>query len=264
MNFKILIISGLLVSCSTTYDYRLSKKIEKTEYEYSENEIDGSGIGMLSKVNLDIESLKGITLFQLNTERRKKNLTVFGVDSVLTQMSQSLLNDFRTSSFISSDSWGRKRRALKNILQMQGHSNKLCSAHAFTVDILDLPFGDRFHYRIADGESDIHLYEGRKPTKKEKEKKDYTEPEPLTLIDGKVFSARVLESLKNNSKYEIYSKEFTTLGVSFKLDQRSMNCRKRPRLFGIIIFGGKRTQKVKIHPKILEYEKEQSDSKKTR
>lgn len=263
MNFRVFILSILFVSCGTTYDYRLSKKIAQTEYVYSDNEIDGSGVGMLNDENADVELLKGITLFQLNSERRRKYLNELAVDSVLTQISQSLLNDFRTSSFISSDSWARKRRALKNILQIQGHSNKLCSAHAFTVDILDLPFGDKFHFLMAAGESHIHLYKGRKPTKKEREKDDFQEPEPLTLIDGKIFSERVLASLKGTAKYEVYSKEFSTIGISFKLDHRSMNCRKRPRVLGIIIFGGKRTQKVKIHPKIKEYEDKQSDSNQT-
>lgn len=258
MKNKIFYIVFFLSSCAKTYDLRFNKKVEQTNFKYSEKEIESSTVGTLNDMNFDTELLKGITLYEINNYKRRKKHPTLEFDSLYTQIAQNLINDYKTTNFLKSSAYYRKKKSVKNIVQIQGHSHKVSSVHAFYIDILNLPYGDKFHYTILDGTSKIHLYKGKKPTKKDKEKEGYQEPEPLGLCDGKLFGERVMDLFLGQLGQDMNNKNFSVLGIAYKLDKRSMYRYKRPKVFGIIIFGGKKMQDVKIPP-LIKAEKEQAN-----
>jgi hypothetical protein len=211
----------------------------------------------LAMDSFDEAAICGGTIDKINSELARKNRQVLMQDSILNRLSESTVETFSKSRFLSASKLKKERASIEYALGMSASKNRMISTYCFRVDLLDLILGAKFYCNRREHESELHLYAGDPPKIRNKEHPDYIAPIPLkskTIIQT-VEQVMATFSSKGGMR-EVFSKRYTQIGLACRLDQRTLNQSKRPTMYFTLMLAGKQTQNIKkkdITARILAY-----------
>jgi len=252
MNKLIIAICFLLSGCVVTYNKRLLDRIEKTETRFY-NDRNLNAEKRIELFNFDDNDLSSLVICSVNDERKRRYRPLLEQDSLFNQIALTVLKIFNRKTFVHSPTWRKEKSAINYVLQRLHAKHKAYSAHVFLLDMLDLPFSTSFYCDKKNGNSPINLYKGKKPKVINPNDVNYVEPEALYAITEKQFSDRLLSLLsKGGYSKDLLSKKFSCIGVALKMDTRSLNKNVRPKIFVVLIFGGKVLQNIKLPSDLIE------------
>ncbi len=210
-------------------------------------------VSRIDLLNLDADHLSGLFVSVLKTERSRRLKPELIQDSLLNRIARSGITTFARSKFTYGKIWAVEKQNIKYALQREESKYKLYSAHAFCIDMLDLKFASPFHYDDRIGKSNTNLYYGRKTKASDPENPEQLEDVPVESVTEQQFAERLIDFLsKGMYRKDFLSKKFSRVGVALKIDKQSLNRNARPRIFVILIFGGKQLQNIKVPRGLME------------
>lgn len=203
-------------------------------------------------LNANPDYLSGLFIQALKKERIRRFRPDLEQDSLLNRIARSSIETYNKTRFVYSKTWRQEKKSFRYALIHEESDHKLYSAHAFSIDMLDLKFAESFYYDPKPGTSSVNLYFGKKPEIRNTEDPDYVEPFPIQPVTEEIACQRLIQLLsKGNYKHDLLSKKFSRIGLAIKIDQSSVNRNERPRIFVILIFGGKQLQTIKVRTEML-------------
>jgi len=247
MTTRYLLLFFIFASVAThAQNRRFLEKVDATEpVFYTESEPVSEQ--RLDLKNFDVSHNAGLFIGTINSERERRFRIILEQDSLLNQIALAGIDSYNKKRYIHSKTWRQESKSIKFALQYHHSKNKIYSAHAFTVDLLDLEFTQGYYCDKRNDESDLHLYKGKRPKITDPEDENYVEPIPLFAITEKQMGERILNILsKGTLGRDLLSKKYSRVGVAVKVDKHSLHANIRPELFVILIFGGKQLQDIKV------------------
>lgn len=204
-------------------------------------------VDRIDVLNFNADYLSGLFVSALKQERSRRFKSELVQDSLLNRIAQSCISTFARSKFTYGKIWSAEKQNIKYALQREESKYKLYSAHAFCLDMLDLKFATPFHYDDKIGKSNTNLYYGRKAKSLDTDNPEVMEEEPVESITEMQFAERIIDFFSKGAyRKDFLSKKFTRVGVALKIDKHSINRNERPRIFVVVIFGGKQLQTIKV------------------
>lgn len=220
--------------------------VHESENVYYNDQLQPSA-NRIDVLNLNTDYLSGLFVSALKHERSRRFKPELVQDSLLNKIARSGIHTFARSKFTYGKLWAVEKQNIKYALQREESKYKLYAAHAFCLDMLDLKFASPFHYDGSVGKSNTNLYSGRKTRLSDTDNPDGMEEEPVESITEQQFAERLIDFFsKGMYRKDFLSKKFTRVGVALKIDKQSINRNERPRIFVIVIFGGKQLQTIKV------------------
>ncbi len=208
-------------------------------------------------INFDRGLYASLIFSKVNMLRNKKGRQELGQNSLLNRISSAGIEEFSKSRFTSRKYWMKEKKSI-NMALIQNRSNyKLFSAYAFIIDLADLNPRASFFYDRKKDFGGTALFKGKRPTTKESHKEGFKEPEEVEMLSEVEFSEEIIKLLnKKGASSVLYSKKFSQIGISIRIDERTLHRNKRPCAYVMIVFGGKKMQKVKELPEYYSIESE--------
>ncbi|UKN03336.1 hypothetical protein K6119_07385 [Paracrocinitomix mangrovi] len=244
MRFSLVYIS-LLLSVVAFPQYRNFlvhlNQSEGIEYKL----LDGTN-QRLDLFHLDREEISGFILSSFKDKLNKKLITDFEQDTLLNKICNSAVLNYSSSKFKKRHQWNKEQRIINYALKLQEVKYRRFYSYAFQVDLLDFSPGHKYYFDRKNEDNPLQLYEGEYPKVKDPEHDDYEEPLPiyakteLQMVDE--FFNRIERSRVMN---ELYSREFSRIGIAVKMDETSLLCKKRPKMSVVLIIAGKQNIGVK-------------------
>ena len=200
----------------------------------------------LDVIHFDAHNYAGMVLNNLNATRAKRGRKDLVQDSTFNRMCKLGVNHFSKSFFTSRKHRNKVVRYTDFSLRKMKGEHRLFRAIVFTQNVVHLSDRNNFYLDRRDKTTDLQLFEGEKSTAKP-EDEDYIEPVPVKELTEKQFVWEVIKSIKReNGARELITRNYTHVGVSIRIDPTSINKKRVPRVFVMVLLGGKQTQKVKI------------------
>lgn len=223
---------------------RFFRTIDSTKANFAE-EWGASG-AKLDVLNFDEQNYEGAILDELNAQRSLKNRSVFVQDSAYNRMCLTGLATFSKGYYTSHKNETRVHRYTEiGIRRMQGN-NRLFRVIMFKIRLADIENNEFFYYDRRNFDSELQLYKGKTPTTRNPEHENYVEPVPVDELSEEDFVNNFVAKIKREiSAKEFYSKHYTHISLSLRVDPSSVGRRRIPKAYVIVILGGKQTQKIK-------------------
>lgn len=239
-------ISTLLFAVSTTAQNR--KFLDSLKYlndiAYQETAPSNQQVDV---VHFDPNYYGGIILSVLNSERSKKGKGAFVQDTLFNRIAVAGLKTFSKSRFTDKSKWRKEQKSINYALIKHKSKHKVFDAYAFMVDFMDYSQIGSFYYDPKDQSDTPRLYKGKRSKAKRPDHEDYFEPVPVDMVTEIEFGEQILKMIsKHSGTMSLMSKKYTQIGVAVKIDRRTLYRSKRPKGYVIIIFGGKKNQKIKV------------------
>jgi hypothetical protein len=210
-----------------------------------------AGGGRMDLVNFNAGAYAGLMIGTFNEHRRLRARPVLEQDSLLNRIALAAILSYNRNKYIYSGEWKKERSSIKYALHHQHASFKMYWAHAFALDVLDLDLRKPFYCDKKNPESDLSLYEGKKPAIIDPEAEGYVAPVPLAAVTDQEFCKRLLGFFSGAIQDELLDDAYSRIGVALKVDPRSIKVGAyRPRVFVIVVLGGKRLQEVRVPEKV--------------
>ena len=230
-------------SCSVNYAYRLSERIDQTEFVLKWDSTQIAGNNRINAFAPDKSVLAELGISAFNEERSKHHRKNLQRDSLFDRITLTFLEDFKSSRFLSSDSWRKENNALRDVLQIKKSRYKVYTIYALSLDILDLDFTSSFYHDVNHGTSSLNLYKGKRPKKQEME----SEPIPLETITEIEYQKRLVQLFSHGrNNLDMLSGQYEVASITAGINQSSLRGEKRPEILLVIMFGGKKLQSTKI------------------
>lgn len=197
--------------------------------------------------DFDQQGYIGMMLEELNLERKSRGRPNFIIDSVYAQICNVGVKHFSPNYFYSEKTGYKLLRNTEFGIRYLKGQYRAFNVITFTISLVDLKNLTNFYYLSSDQSTELKLFYGNRPKTFNPEDERYVTPVPLQPINEKEFTQKVIKILSSEMGIgEFFSKLNTHIGLGLRLDPYTLNCRKMPTAFGMIILGGKQTQKVKI------------------
>lgn len=226
--------------------------VHESENYFYNDQLHPSG-SRIDLLNFNADHLSGLFVSIMQEERGRRFKPELIQDSLLNRIARSGILTFSRSKFTYGRLWAAEKQNIKYALQREESKFKLYSAHAFCLDMLDLKFASPFYHDEGVGKSNVNLYHGRKNKTGNQADQSDMDLEPVESVTEEQFAERLLDFLSKGSyRKDFLSKKFTRVGVALKVDKHSLNRNARPRIFVILIFGGKQLQSIKIPHGLME------------
>lgn len=213
--------------------------------ERNELKVRAATAELVNIVDFDNQLYAGMILEQLNQARKKKGRSLFVEDTAFAQVCNVGVKHFASSYFKSKKMTDRVVHYTEfGLRHLQSH-HRLFKAYCFYVNLTHLNRFTPFYYHSADETTALKLFKGRRPNTLNPEHPDYETPTPVQPITELELVEGINELLrKKDGSAELFSKSYTHIGISVRLDQYSINRNKIPHAFVMVIIGGKQTQKA--------------------
>lgn len=219
--------------------------LDRTEGEQMESRKASSA--ELNVIGFDKQDYGGLILAQFNESRKRRGRKDFVIDSVFQQVCNTGVKHF-SSTFFKSQKHKDKvvRHTEFGIRHLKG-KNRLFKVVALNVNLTTLKGMSPFFYYAQDPNTTLKLYKGKRPKTLNPDHPDYEEPVPVKAITEIMFAEDIEAAIKTRvGVTDFFSKTYSHMGVGVRLDEYSVNRRKIPHAFVLIILGGKQTQKIRI------------------
>jgi hypothetical protein len=197
-------------------------------------------------LDFDQQYYAGMIIHELNQKRKSHGRSGFKVDSTFNRICNTGVKHFSRGSFSNRK---RQRWITKHsefgIRYLRGNF-RMYKSYSFYFNLTNLGNRTNFYYVAGDETTRLKLFVGKRPRTTSPTHQDYVEPTPVKPITELQFKTAIIQQLmRKDGSTEFYSKNYSHIGISMRLDEYSVNRRKIPRAYIMIIIGGKQTQKVR-------------------
>lgn len=210
----------------------------------------------LDVMNLDKQGYAGLLLEGINSVRTLKQRAVFEQDSAFNQMCNVGVKHFPQAYFRNKTKRHKIIRYAEFGLRHLKGKHRMFRVFSFNYNLTTLSNLTPFYYARNDETSPLKLFWGRRPRVTDPNHEDYEEPKPVRPISEKEFVrglCRAFEHSKGGK--DLLSRNFTHIGIAIRVDEFTLNRKKIPRAFVMVIIGGKQIQKARdVEPAKLEDE----------
>lgn len=223
-------------------------QIERTECDPIE--LFAAESSELEILDFDQQYYSGMIMHELNLKRGLRGKPGFVLDTTFSRICNTGVKHFSRSYFSSRK---QHRRMIKytefGIRYLKGE-HRLFKAYTFYFNLTNLNGHSRFYHAGGDETTRLKLFQGKRPRTMNPDNENYVKPIPVKPITEIEFSASIIQQLiRHDGAVEFYSKNYSHFGISMRVDEFSINRRKIPRAYIMIVIGGKQTQKVpKVDP----------------
>lgn len=201
----------------------------------------------LEIIEFDKQDYAGLIVDQFNSSRKRKGRTDFGLDSAFQQVCNTGVKHFSSTFFKSRKSASKVLRYTEFGIRYLNGENRLFKVYTLSYNLTNLSTLRPFFYHSQDQQTSLKLYYGKRPKTLNPDHPDYEEPKPVAPITEIEFARGVEDHIRNqDGVIEFFSKSYTYLGVAVRLDEYTINRRKIPHAFIMVIIGGKQTQNVRL------------------
>lgn len=225
-------------------NHRYYSQIERTECDPIE--VREAQDVELEVLDFDQQYYSGMILHELNLKRKTRGRPGFELDSTYNRICNTMVKQFSRGYFN-----GRKKRRRVNrftefgIRYLRG-DNRLFKNYNFYFNLTNLTKHTRYFYARGDETTKLKLFIGKRPRTMSPTHEDYVKPTPVKPITEKQFGAAMIQSLlRRDGSIEFFSKNYSHIGISMRIDEYTINRQQIPMAQIMIIIGGKQTQKVR-------------------
>jgi hypothetical protein len=187
----------------------------------------------------DYERLNTLVVKLLNEKRFKKNKSTLVVNSSLQKTALFYTNVFVLRKF--ENNTVNKTRFRKNF-------KKLCRANGFYSKLIDFTinkisalhyFGKDYYYSKEDSTSDLHLYYGKKPGRKEMSAENFKSV-PLPSYSYEKLAQLIADKfIQDQGNFKTLNNAFDQIGLSCVVEPRTLGGHSLPQIKAILIVGGR-------------------------
>lgn len=133
----------------------------------------------------------------------------------------------------------RINKKFKKNCKRNGYKNGFIDYHIASVKCMNYR-NSEFYFDKDDTETPTHLFVGKKPSKKEREEKDYkaTPMKPYTYNELSEVLAK--QFISDEASFKILNNGYDKFGFSIAVEKRTLFRNKVPVIKAIIIIGGNR------------------------
>ncbi len=190
--------------------------------------------------NPDYELLKNIVIEKINAKRHKKSKVELLSNTSLQLTSDFYIQMLRANKFENSSvNKLRLNKKIKKKCKMNGYKNAFLDFHITNIACVNYK-GKDFYFDKEDTETKPHLFEGKKPTKKERSDESlkitplklYTYNE-LAEVIAKVF-------INDEGAFKLLNNGFDKFGLSLSVEKNTLFRHKIPKIKIMLILGGNR------------------------
>ncbi|MFT5821805.1 MAG: hypothetical protein ACI8ZM_003061 [Crocinitomix sp.] len=219
-------------------------QIERTECD--QIEVRAAGTVELEVLDFDQQNYSGMLMEELNLKRKTRGRPGFELDSTFNRICNTGVKHFSRSIFSNRKNQRRLIRYTEFGIRYLRGDHRLFKAYSFYFNLTHLHNYTKFFYAAGDETTKLKLFVGKRPRTMSPTHEDYEEPIPVKPITEKEFGASIIQALlRDDGAVEFFSKNYSHIGVSMRIDEYSINRRKIPRAYIMIIIGGKQTQKIR-------------------
>ena len=202
----------------------------------------------LNIIGFDKQDYGGLIFGQLNESRKRRGRNGLIIDSVFQQVCNTGVKHFSSTFFKSHKHTDKVVRHTEFGIRHLKGENRLFKVVALNINLTTLKGMSPFFYYAQDPNTSLKLYKGKRPKTLNPNHADYEEPVPVKPITEIMFTEDIEAAIKSSvGVSDFFSKTYTHIGIGVRLDEYSVNRRKIPHAFVLIILGGKQTQKVRIN-----------------
>ena len=211
-------------------------------------------------LDFDQQYYSGMITKELNVKRSLRGRPGFTLDTTFNRIANTIVKQFSRSNFSKSKN---KRKITKytefGIRYLHG-TNRLFKSYVFYFNLTHLTERMNFYYAAGDESTRLKLFVGKRPRSMSPTHENYEKPVPVKPISELEFRSLIIQRLlRHDGSVEFYSKNYSHIGVSMRIDEYSINRRKIPRAYIMIIIGGKQTQKVR-EPRPIQQNNDEDNS----
>lgn len=198
-------------------------------------------------LNFDREDFEGKLLHELNLKRARKGRQEWRQNAEFMQVCNVGVKHFSKSFFKKSRKYQHKTtRYVEFGLRHLKGSCRMFRAFTFYVNLTNLKNYSRYYYSRKDDTSPLHLYMDKRPRVTNPEHEDYEAPIPVKPLGEDDFIRTLIGSIRSaSSARELVLRRYTEIGIAMRLDEHTVNRRKAPRVFVMVVIGGKQLQEIK-------------------
>ena len=187
----------------------------------------------------DYNRLNSLVIKLLNEKRAKKGKLPLVVNPSLQKTALYYTNVFVLRKFENNDiNKTRFRKNFKKICRANGFYSRLIDFSINKLSALNY-YGTNYYFSREDSTSDLHLYYGKTPGRKEKEAENF-KPTPLpTYSYEKLAQSIANKFIQDEGSFKSLNNAYDQLGLSCVIEPMSLGGRRLPKIKVILIVGGK-------------------------
>lgn len=158
---------------------------------------------------------------------------------VLSILAEATTTAWKGTQYEKGKSWTRSIRSIKKFARRSTCRFNLISAVSFRISLVDNA-GRRFYYDRHGAESELNLFQGKRPEFKTAEE-DTDEPVPLKFFTQEELVHQFLHALRKQSVYgELKSGVYAGAAISIEIDKNTVHKNKIPTARVVVVFGARR------------------------
>ncbi|OIQ25469.1 MAG: hypothetical protein BM555_06710 [Crocinitomix sp. MedPE-SWsnd] len=219
-------------------------------YPFLVEETSG-GSSKIDVEDFDRKEISGYFISAANGWIESLELKRLEQDSSLNKICNSAVLKFSSSRFKNKVYWQREQKNFDYALKLAKVPHRRFVSFGIMVDLLDLEKNEKFFFDRRVKTSDLSLYEGVRPKIMNENHPDYVEPVPLEAKSEAQLCQAFLEQMKKSKAFNKLKKgNYSQIGISVRIEEKSLNRSKRPFLYAVVIFSGKQSPKFDQPEKI--------------
>jgi hypothetical protein len=201
----------------------------------------------LNVINFDRAGFSGKLLHELNAQRTRKGRSEWKLNDGFMQVCNVGVKHFSKSFFKKSRKYRHKiTRYTEFGLRHMDASCRMFKAFTFYVNLTNLKRYSRYYYSRKDDTSPLRLYMGKRPRISDPDHEEYEKPVPVKPLTEDDFIRTLISSIKSASNArELVLRRYSEIGIAMRLDEHTINRRKPPHAFVMVIVGGRQLQEMK-------------------
>lgn len=191
-------------------------------------------------VNPDYDLLKSLVIEKVNKKRVKKNKSVIIINEGLQVTAESYVAMY-SSSKLQKSSYNNLRvgKKIKLYCKANGYDNAFMNYDIASVNCMN--FGNsKFYYDKEDEDSSTHLFQGNKPTKKERLDPSFKKNEVKLYSYNELAELLVKQFINDEGNFKILNNGYDKYGFALSVERRTLYKNKIPKIKLILIMGGNR------------------------
>ncbi len=133
----------------------------------------------------------------------------------------------------------RINKKFKKMCRINGYKNAFIDYHIASVKCMNYR-STKFYFYKDDTETSTHLFIGKKPTKKEREGKDFKEIPVKPYSYDELADILAKQFISDEASFKILNNGYDKFGFSIAVEKRTLFRNKLPVIKAIVIVGGNR------------------------
>jgi hypothetical protein len=163
----------------------------------------------------------------------------------LTIMASAITDLWKGGQYNKGKSWV----SVKNYLRRAGYLTtsrfNLLRCAVFRISLVDNE-DKQFYYDRHGSTEQLNLFKGKYPSYKERMDEDAPEPEPLKFFTEEEILKQFERELKKQSQFsDLHRGNFCSVGISVKIDEKTLRRKKIPTARIVVLFGARRLKYLK-------------------